>query len=137
MQHKERHMSPRFHTVIKQIKINIRLYFQSTFTTCLLISALAMQTANAASMHQNDPKRPTAKIAAELNINQAQFVACFNHVNPTPGGLNPESSRRVHANKKVLLNCLRTANPAITNLWLDSVMDKYRPGGREAQVPRN
>jgi len=130
-------MSQRFHTILKHIKKNTRMYFQSPLTSCLLISTLAMQTVYATPIHKNDPNRPTAKIAAELNINQAQFVACFNHVNPTPGGLNPESSSRVHANKKVLLSCLRTANPAITNHWLDSIMDKYRPGGYGAQVPRN
>lgn len=91
----------------------------------------------AANMHKNDPKRPVEKVAAELNITRAQFVACFKNVNPTPGGHNPESSTRVHTNKKVLLSCLKLANPAITNTWLDSVMDKYRPGGHQAQVPRS
>lgn len=84
---------------------------------------------------KNDPKRPTKEIAQDLGVTQDQFIECFSHVNPTPGGERPESGERVHANKKVLLECLQKANPDITNESLDTVMDKYRPGGRAAQVP--
>jgi hypothetical protein len=35
----------------------------------------------------------------------------------------------------VLLSCLQKVNPTITNDSLDTVMDRYRPGGREAQMP--
>ena len=87
-------------------------------------------------MLTNDPKRPVAEISRDLNVTPEQFAACFSNVRPTPGGERPESAARVQANKQVLLPCLRKANPAITNEKLDAVMDRYRPGGREAQVPR-
>ncbi len=85
---------------------------------------------------KNDPKRPVNDISRDLGITPEQFVACFNNVNPTPGGARPESIERVHMNKSVLLPCLQEANPAITNESLDSVMDRYRPGGKEAQEPQ-
>jgi len=84
---------------------------------------------------KNDPKRPVKDISRDLGVSPEQFVECFSHVNPTPGGERPESTARVHANKKVLLSCLQTANPSITNDSLDTVMDRYRPGGRAGQVP--
>lgn len=84
---------------------------------------------------KNDPKRPVKEISHDLGVTADQFVECFSHVNPTPGGNRPETSERVHANKKVLLSCLQKANPSITNDSLDTVMDRYRPGGHEAQVP--
>lgn len=84
---------------------------------------------------KNDPKRPVAKISRDLGISPDQFIVCFSHVNPTPGGARPESARRVRANKSVLLPCLQKANPKITNDMLDEVMDRYRPGGRQAQEP--
>lgn len=85
---------------------------------------------------KNDPHRPVKEIARDLGVTPDQFVACFNNVNPTPGGERPESAARVHANKSVLLPCLQAANPAITNDMLDTVMDRYRPGGKAAQEPR-
>ena len=84
---------------------------------------------------KNDPKRPVSEISRDLGITPDQFVACFNDVSPTSGGGRPESADRVRANKNVLLPCLQRANPAITNDVLDEVMDRYRPGGREAQRP--
>ena len=86
-------------------------------------------------MLKNDPKRPVDKISKDLGVTPDQFVACFNNVNPTPGGARPESAERVHANKSVLLPCLQKANPDITNDMLDKVMDRYRPGGKHAQEP--
>lgn len=86
-------------------------------------------------MLRNDPKRPINEISRDLGITPKQFVECFNNVNPRPGGNRPESGERVQANKQVLLPCLQKANPSITNDSLDTVMDRYRPGGREAQVP--
>jgi hypothetical protein len=83
---------------------------------------------------KNDPKRPVDKISADLGISEDVFVKCFYNVNPAPAGERPEANR-VHANKAVLLPCLQNANPAITNESLDAVMDRYRPGGREAQRP--
>ena len=80
---------------------------------------------------KNDPRRPVAAIAADLDIAPAQFVACFSNVNPAPQGTRA-SGMREHANKAILLPCLQAANPAITNDRLDAVMDKYRPEGRVA-----
>jgi hypothetical protein len=82
----------------------------------------------------NDPKRPVDKISRDLGIKPEQFVTCFNDVKPAPQGTRP-TPERVRANKAVLLGCLQKANPAITNDGLDLVMDRYRPGGREAQMP--
>ncbi len=84
---------------------------------------------------KNDPNRPVKEISRGLGITSNQFIRCFNNVNPTPDGARPESSERVHSNKIVLLSCLQKANPAITNDSLDAVMDRYRPGGKEAQKP--
>ena len=83
---------------------------------------------------RNDPKRPVDKISRDLGVTQADFVRCFYNVQPAPKGSKPRRDN-VHANKAVLLPCLQKANPAITNEQLDSVMDRYRPGGHEAQEP--
>ncbi|MFY0680213.1 MAG: hypothetical protein JXR13_06530 [Thalassovita sp.] len=72
-------------------------------------------------------QRPTDKIAADLGIQEQEFVACFAEVRPDPG--KAPSGARQHANKAVLLPCLQNANAAITNDLLDSVMDRYRPEG--------
>lgn len=84
---------------------------------------------------KNDPQRPVADISKDLGVSQDEFVSCFNNVKPTPGGGRPESAERVHSNKKVLLSCLKGFNTEITNESLDTVMDRYRPGGRDAQRP--
>lgn len=103
---------------------------------CFMLGAVLVNSAMASPpVMKNDPKRPVGAISRYLGISPDQFVACFNHVNPTPGGNRPESADRVHANKRVLLPCLQKANPAITNESLDRVMDRYRPGGHAAQVP--
>jgi hypothetical protein len=83
---------------------------------------------------RDDPKRPVDKISKDLGIQPEQFRQCFSNVSPAPAGQRPESDR-TQANKAVLLSCLQKANPAITNDSLDTVMDRYRPGGREAQMP--
>lgn len=82
----------------------------------------------------NDPKRPVAKISEDLQVTPEQFVTCFSNVKPAPQGTRP-TAQRVHSNKVILLSCLQKANPNITNDILDAVMDKYRPGGHEAQEP--
>ncbi len=97
-----------------------------------LIWASAIWAAN--DVLRDDPKRPVDKISKDLGIQPNQFRACFAHVSPAPAGQRPESER-THANKAVLLSCLQKANPAINNDSLDRVMDRYRPGGREAQMP--
>lgn len=81
----------------------------------------------------NDSKRPTKEISYALGISQQEFIACFKNVRPAQGG-NPNAAK-VHANKKILLACIQKSNAAITNEILDTVMDKYRPGGHQAQVP--
>jgi hypothetical protein len=73
-------------------------------------------------------------IARDLGIKPEQFVTCFDNVRPAIQGEKPTSDR-AHSNKSVLLPCLQKANPAITNSILDHVMDHYRPGGHEAQMP--
>jgi len=87
------------------------------------------------SVLKNDPQRPVEDISRDLGVTQDEFVSCFNNVNPTPGGARPESTERVQTNKKVLLSCLKGFNSEITNESLDRVMDRYRPGGRDAQRP--
>lgn len=104
----------------------------AVLTLGLLIASLSYANP---PMLKNDPKRPVDKISHDLGVSEQEFVECFNHVNPTPGGGRPESRERVHANKKVLLSCLQKANPDITNDSLDRVMDRHRPGGRKAQEP--
>ena len=83
---------------------------------------------------RDDPQRPVAEISRSLGVDAAQFKACFVNVSPAPAGQRPDA-QRTHANKAVLLACLQQANPAITNDTLDATMDRYRPGGREAQMP--
>jgi len=80
-----------------------------------------------------DPKRPTKEISSDLGISQKEFIECFKNVRPAQGS-NPNTAK-VHSNKKILLSCLQKSNSTITNEMLDEVMDKYRPGGHQAQVP--
>ncbi|WP_428671015.1 hypothetical protein [Roseibium sp.] len=79
------------------------------------------------ALADNDPNRPTDRIAADLGIGEAVFIACFKPVNPEPSKYPSGAQQR--ANKAILLPCLQQANPAITNDRLDAVMDKYRPEG--------
>jgi hypothetical protein len=98
----------------------------------LLIAGLAFAgQATAQEMLRNDPKRPVEAISRDLGLTNAQFVACFDDVNPAPQGRRA-SAERERANKAILLPCLQRANPLITNESLDAVMDKYRPEGRVA-----
>lgn len=89
----------------------------------LLVGLLLVQPALA----DNDPNRPTDRIAADLDIPESVFVECFKPVNPEPGKYPTGAQQR--ANKALLLPCLQKANPAITNDRLDAVMDRYRPEG--------
>ncbi len=79
---------------------------------------------------RDDPKRPVTEIRRDLGVQSAEFRACFANVAPAPAGERPRS------NKAKLLGCLQGANPKITNASLDAVMDKYRPGGHEAQITK-
>lgn len=100
----------------------------------LLLSLLSTLAGAAHPMLADDPQRPVEKIAADLQVTPQQFRDCFRRVQPAPQGTRP-TAEQVRANKQVLLSCLQQANPAITNDSLDTVMDRYRPGGREAQRP--
>ncbi|MEP3049686.1 MAG: hypothetical protein ABJL55_17680 [Roseibium sp.] len=88
---------------------------------------ILMFFASTSAFADNDPNRPTDKIATDLGIEEAVFIACFKPVNPEPGKFPTAAQQR--ANKALLLPCLQAANPAITNRKLDTVMDKYRPEG--------
>jgi len=112
--------------------ISMSKKFSLLLTLTLLSSSIFAQP-----MMKNDPKRPVGKISKDLGITSNQFVECFNTVRPTPGGHRPESGERVRSNKQILLTCLEKYNTSISNDSLDTVMDKYRPGGRAAQEPRN
>lgn len=103
------------------------------FAALLLMSAPALADPN---VMDPQSKRPVKEIARDLGVTTEQFQKCFANVMPTPGGDRPESGTRVQNNKNILLPCLQKANPTITNESLDTVMDRYRPGGRDAQVPR-
>lgn len=96
------------------------------------VLCLALGAAGAA-LADKDPNRPTGRISHDLGITQAQFIACFEPVQPAVG--ERPTGERTQANKRLLLGCLQKANPVITNDSLDTVMDRYRPGGREAQTP--
>ncbi|WP_422375529.1 hypothetical protein [Roseibium sp.] len=91
----------------------------------LLVCSLLLFAAPA--LADNDPNRPTDKIAADLGVEETVFIDCFKPVNPEPGKYPTGAQQR--ANKAILLPCLQTANPAITNDLLDTVMDRYRPEG--------
>src|SRR5689334_2032700 len=102
----------------------------SRFNTFVFVAALVTAAGRAHAAPElltNEPKRPVAAVARDLNITAEQFVECFRNVHPAPQGERP-SGERVHANKQVLLGCLQKANPDITNEKLDMVMDRYRPG---------
>ncbi len=103
-----------------------------------LLAALLLVSTNAladADVMNPNSARPVKDIARDLGVTPEQFQNCFYNVSPTPGAGRPESADRVQNNKKILLPCLQKANPAITNETLDGVMDRYRPGGHNAQVP--
>jgi hypothetical protein len=90
-----------------------------------LVAAVLLLAAPA--LADNDPNRPTDRIAADLGIEEVVFIECFKPVNPEPGKY--PSGARQRANKALLLPCLQRANPAITSDRLDAVMDRYRPEG--------
>ncbi len=104
------------------------------FVLCLAGAAQAQEQGRPQPLG-NDPRRPVLQISRDLNVSSEQFVHCFEGVRPAAQGERPDSAR-VHGNKAMLLACLQKANPALSNDRLDAVMDRYRPGGREAQQPR-
>jgi hypothetical protein len=104
-----------------------KLFSIAAVSIALLVTAAVALSVS--PQKRNDPKRPVASISRALDITAAQFVACFDDVNPAPAGTKT-SGRRERANKAILLPCLQRANPAITNARLDAVMDAHRPEGR-------
>lgn len=99
--------------------------------TALCLSMVPSAFAAGPGQMNNDPKRPVESIARSLDITAAEFVACFNDVNPAPKGTKASGARE-KSNKDILLPCLQAANPEITNAKLDQVMDAHRPEGRVA-----
>ena len=98
------------------------------------ISSTPKAGAAAPAMLSDDPRRPVDQISRDLGISASIFKACFSKVQPSPLDRHP-TRERVQANKAILLGCLQQSNPKISNQSLDAVMDRYRPGGREAQEP--
>jgi hypothetical protein len=101
-------------------------------TSLALLCTLSSEIVSAQVL-RNDPKRPVADISHDLGVQPSEFRGCFANVSPAPAGERP-SAERTKSNKAKLLGCLKGANPKITNESLDAVMDKYRPGGHEAQM---
>jgi len=99
-----------------------------------LVVVIFLPPTAAAPLLSDDPKRPVNPISHDLGVSPDVFRTCFAHVQPAAQGDRPTQDR-VHSNKSILLNCLQRSNPSITNDMLDAVMDRYRPGGREAQEP--
>ncbi|UZD90949.1 hypothetical protein [Cognatishimia activa] len=97
-----------------------------TFAAIFLMGGLSLATV-ATSETLDRGKRPTDKIAADLNISEEVFIECFSNVRPDRNH-NPSGAKQ-KANKAVLLPCLQAANPEISNRLLDDVMDRYRPEG--------
>lgn len=106
----------------------------SRFIHGVLLACVAIHAGAQGGPPRDEGRRPVGLISRDLGVTPQQFSDCFRGVSPAPQGERP-TSKRVHANKRVLLDCQRRANPAITNDGLDAVMDRYRPGGREAQRP--
>ena len=91
------------------------------------LTLLVILFSGTATFADDGPNRPTGLIAADLGIEQAQFIECFRPV--LPAGDKSPSGELQRRNKDLLLPCLQAANSAITNDALDRVMDKYRPEG--------
>ena len=100
---------------------------------CIIMMLFSESILAEPALLTNEPKRPVNKISHDIGVAPEQFVTCFQDVRPAEGARPTEE--RVHANKAILLHCLQEANPSITNDMLDTVMDRYRPGGHEGQMP--
>lgn len=120
-----------------------KLSARGLICTCFLMSSNVLsetrppshpQTWPGEGVLRDDPNRPVTAISRDLGITPDQFRRCFNDVHPAQQGTRPDPER-VRANKSVLLACIQGGNPSITNDQLDTVMDRYRPGGHAAQEP--
>jgi hypothetical protein len=98
-----------------------------TLIYAIVFAAGGLSLASAAISTTERGNRPTDLIAADLNVEEATFIACFKDVEPARDK-NP-SGERQRMNKAILLPCLQAENPEITNRMLDEVMDRYRPEG--------
>lgn len=100
------------------------------FTVAALGAACLATVATSQALHGSSSGpggRPTGLIAADLMVQETEFIACFEIV--TPAGNHAPSGAEQRRNKAVLLPCLQAANPEITNASLDAVMNRYRPEG--------
>ena len=97
-----------------------------TYSAIFLMGGLSLATV-ATSETLERGQRPTDRIAADLNVPEEVFVACFSNVQPDRN--HTPSGAKQRANKAILLPCLQAENPDITNRMLDEVMDRYRPEG--------
>ena len=69
---------------------------------------------------------PTVEqISARLGVQPREFRACYANVTPAPKGQRP-SAAKVLRDRKVLLQCLQTANPLITADRLDNAVGGYQ-----------
>ena len=120
------------------LEITTKLMHRTNLIWIMILSAVLLTptvASTAPAMLNDDPSRPVGQISRDLGIPASVFRACFSHVHPAALSDHP-TRERVHANKAVLLACLQQSNPRITNQSLDTVMDRYRPGGKEAQEPQ-
>jgi len=97
-----------------------------TYSAIMMLGGLSLATV-ATSETLERGKRPTDKIATDLNVPEEVFIACFSDVRPDRN--KAPSGAKQKANKAILLPCLQAENPEITNRLLDDVMDRYRPEG--------
>jgi hypothetical protein len=97
-----------------------------TYSAIMMLGGLSLATV-ATSETLERGNRPTDKIAADLNVHEEVFIACFSDVRPDRN--HAPSGAKQKANKAILLPCLQAENPEITNRLLDDVMDRYRPEG--------
>jgi hypothetical protein len=110
------------------------MLFRKKYLLLIILACFSKSVFAEPVLLTNDPKRPVNDISRDLGIEPQEFVDCFKDVKPAQG--SRPTTARVHANKAILLKCLQTANPNITNEMLDTVMDRYRPGGHKAQMPQ-
>ena len=103
-----------------------------SYLTKLSIAAalLTIGVADAHAAEALDPQdhgRPVAAVARELGVTPEAFRAAFRLVTPAAPGALPTDAQREH-NRKVLAEAL-----GVSPELLDTVMDKYRPGGATGQ----
>ncbi len=97
------------------------------YVAILVLGGLSLASVATSETHAANGKRPTDQISQDLGVTETEFVECFSNVRPDRNH-NPSGARQ-HMNKSILLPCLQSANPEITNDLLDEVMDRYRPEG--------